>query len=750
MKSYSRRKFLQISSATFAAAAAMGGINYVTKGSKLLNDETEEKGIKKIPTFCNLCFWKCGAIAYKKDGKLWKIEGNPLDPLSNGRLCPRGTGGIGVYNDPTRLKAPLIRTGKRGEESWKVVTWDEAFNFITEKLNKIKAEHGPESVAYFAHGIGGNFLKHLFKAFGTPHIFAPSFAQCRGPREVGFELTFGEAIGSPERTDIENTKCMALIGSHLGENMHNSQVQELSKAVENGASIIVVDPRFSIVAGKAKYYLPIKPGTDIALLMTWANIIIKENLYDKEFVSNYGYGFEQFAAEVSQYTPEWCYTETGIESQLIIDSARELARYKPTSFIHPGRHVTWYGNDAQRSRAIALVNALLGNWNHKGAFFKPVKMAIPPYPYPPYPEITKPRADNPGGKYPWAGEEEGLTNGIREATISGNPYPIKSWIVYATNLMNALPNQEETLKAIQNLDLLVTVDVIPSEIAGYSDVILPESTYLERFDDLNITPFKTPFVGIRQPVIQSPDNQKPNYWIAKKLAEKLNLSNYFPWNDVEDYLKFRVEKAGLSYSELKEKGIILGAKKSIYIEDGLENVFNTPSGKVEFYSNQILEKGTNPLSSTLTEESGKGFEPIPKYSKQEEPPLGYFRLLFGRQPVHTFSSTQSNPLLQELVEENELWLNIDIAKSLGIKNGEYVKLKNQNGKISNKVKVKATERIRTDCVFMSHGFGHQSKALTNTYLKGASDSQLVTKYKTDPLMGGTGMNVNFVTIMVEA
>ncbi|MBM2814798.1 MAG: Polysulfide reductase-like molybdopterin-binding protein subunit [Ignavibacteria bacterium] len=734
MNSLSRRKFLQISGSTFAAASAIGALGYAAKGSLALAEEKKESGIKKIPTYCNLCFWKCGAIAWLKDGQLWKITGNPLDPLSNGRLCPRGTGGIGTNTDPNRLKAPLIRTKKRGEDAWSVVTWDEALNYIAGKLNKIKSELGPESVALFSHGIGGNFIKHTFLAYGTPHIFAPSYAQCRGPRDVGFELTFGEGIGSPERTDIKNTRCMALIGSHLGENMHNSQVQELSVAVDNGASIIVVDPRFSIVAGKAKYYLPIKPGTDMALLLAWANVIIKEKKYDVEFVELYGLGFEQFAASVAQYTPEWAYTETGIEPQLIIETALELARNKPASFIHPGRHTTWYGDDTQRSRTIALVNALLGNWNHKGAFFKPVKLKVPSYPYPDYPESTRGRADNPGKKYPWAGEDEGLTNGIREATITGKPYPIKAWVTYSTNLINALPNQQETIKAIQNLDLMVAIDILPSEIAGWADVVLPEATYLERFDDLHSSPFTTPFLGIRQPAVKPPEDQKPGWWIAKKLADKLGLGQYFPWKDIEEYLKYRVESAGLSYDELKENGIILGEKLPNYVEEGLEQSFPTPSGKVEFYSPQLEEKG---------------FPPIPVYTKHENPHDGYFRLLFGRTPVHTFSFTQSNPILQEMFEENEVWINADIAKSYNLKSGDYIKLKNQDGVVSNKLKVRATERIRTDCVYMVHGFGHQSKALKTTYNKGANDAQLVTKYKIDPIMGGTGMNVNFVTFIQE-
>ncbi len=146
----------------------------------------------------------------------------------------------------------------------------------------------------------------------------------------------------------------------------------------------------------------------------------------------------------------------------------------------------------------------------------------------------------------------------------------------------------------------------------------------------------------------------------------------------------------------------------------------------------------------------KGFDPVPKFTRPEEPPAGYFRLLFGRAPVHTFSKTQSNRYLSGMMEENEVWLNIDVARRMGLKSGEYVKLKNQDGIISNKVKVKATERIRTDCVYMVHGFGQRSKMYRKTFHKGASDSQLITKYKTDPIMGGTGMNVNFVTIELEA
>ncbi|KAF0142039.1 MAG: Molybdopterin oxidoreductase Psr/Psh family PsrA-like catalytic subunit [Stygiobacter sp.] len=732
MNSISRRKFLKITGFSVGAAAAATALSPMIKGANKINKE-KVKGIQKIPTYCDICFWKCGTVAYLKDGELWKVEGHPNDPLSKGRLCPRGTGGIGAVSDPDRLRSPLIRTRERGEEVWKEVTWDEALGYIADKMQKIKTQYGPESVASFSHGIGGNFLKHTLKAYGAINFAAPSFAQCRGPRDVGFELTFGEAIGSPERTDIENAKCLVLIGSHLGENMHNTQVQEFATAVQNDASVIVVDPRFSVAASKAKYYLPIKPGTDIALLLAWMNVIVSEKLYDVDYVAKYGFGFEQFAAEISQYTPEWAYTETGIEPELILASAREMAMHKPATLVHPGRHATWYGDDAQRSRAIALLNALLGSWGRKGGFFYPASYSLPGYPYPAYPTPTKEKLDNPGKKYPFASEE--ITTGIREATITEKPYPIKGWFIYATNLIHALPNQEETIKAIQNLDLMVVVDVIPSEIAGWADVVLPESVYLERYDDLHMSAFKETFIGIRQPVVESPADQKPNWWIAKKLAEKLGLGNYYPWNHVEDYLDHRLKAGGLSLEQLKKEGIIRGPKPPIYFEDGIVPEFPTPSGKIEFYSLQLQEAG---------------FDPVPKFKRPEQAPSGYYRLLFGRAPVHSFSRTQSNRILMDMMEENEVWVNQDVAEKWGLKNAQHVRLKNQDGVVSNKIKVKVTERIRTDCVYMVHGFGHNSKMLKGAFGKGASDAGLVTKYATDPLMGGTGMNVNFVTFEIEA
>ena len=731
MNALSRRRFLKISAATFGAGAAATQIPPLTHLAQAAPSPGE---VRTVATFCEMCFWRCAGFASVRDGKVWKFEGNPIDPQSRGRLCPRGSGAPGAINDPDRLRTPLIRTGERGKEAWKAATWDEALTYVADRMQKIKGAHGPESIAMLYHGIGVRFIQHVLKSYGCINMAGASFAQCRGPRDVGFTLTYGQGLGSPEPTDIENTDCLVLIGSHLGENMHNLQVQEFSNAVARRIPIIVVDPRYSVAASKAKYWLPIKPGTDLALLLAWMNVLVTEGWYDKNFVAQYGTGFDKFVEEIKSATPEWAAAETGLDPALIRTTAREFSLRRPASLIHPGRRVNWYGDDAQRSRAVALLNALLGNWGRRGGIHMQNGIKVAGYPLPKYPESSKPHADNPNGeKYPFADEQ--VTTGIREATITGQPYPIKGWFVYSSNIVQALPNRAETLKAIDGLDLLVVIDTVPSEIAGYADVVLPESVFLERHDELQIGWGRRGWVSLRQPVVAPPHEQKPGWWIAKQLANKLGMPEVMPFNDIEEYLKARIEKSGWDWAKLKAEGVILGEKKPTTVEEGVQLAFDTPSGKVEFWSQRLKDKG---------------FDPVPKYTKHEEPPAGYFRLITGRAPVHTFSRTQTNTLLGDLMRDNEVWVNTATAARVGLKNGTYVQLKNQDGVVSNKVRVKATQRIRPDTVFMVYGFGHTNPALKSAYMRGASVAGLTTKYKTDPLMGGTSIHSNFVTFMVEA
>jgi len=734
-----RREFIKISIIGAGVLAAGAGAYHIARKLSLPPDgEGLTVDLTRTPTYCEVCFWKCAGWVYKtSEGKIWKVIGNDEDLNCNGRFCPRGTGGIGMYYDEDRLKTPLIRTGERGERSFREATWDEAFTYIAEKMKKIAAEHGPECVALFTHGSGGKYFGDLLKAFGSTNIAAPSYAQCRGPREVAFVATFGEGLESPEPTDIRDTRCLVLIGSHIGENMHNGQVQEMSDAIDKGAVIITVDPRFSIAAGKSKYWLPIKPATDIALLLTWINIIISEEWYDKDYVEKYTYGFEELKEAVKNYTPEWAYSITTLKPDLIRQTAREMANAAPAVIVHPGRHVTWYGDDTQRSRAIAILNALLGSWGRRGGFYRPEVFELPSPPHPEFPEPKRTWREAFPGKYVLA--DLALANGLCDATVpvATRDCNFKGWIINGTNLIETLPNQKGTIDAIRNLDLMVVIDTMPMEITEWADVVLPECTYLERYDSMRTGPHRKPQIALRMPAAEPMYNTKPAYWMARQLAVKLGLGQYFPYENLEDQLDWQLKEIGSSLEEMKRIGVktfprIYGEP---YYTEGEEVEFYTNTGKIELYSTSL---------------ANEGFDPVPVYTQHPEPPPGYYRLIYGRAPMHTFSRTSNNPNLFDLMDENTVWVNPKVAKEWYLTNGQEVYLENQDGVRSEfPIKVRVTERIRWDSVYMVHGFGHAVRQLTRTYGRGASDTKLITNVMIDPIMGGTGMRGNFVTFFNE-
>ena len=735
----SRREFIRIS---FIGAGALASGSGVLKAARTLSTSGGKESLKvdlrRTPTYCEVCFWKCAGWVYKtSEGKIWKIIGNDEDQHCNGRFCPRGTGGIGMYYDEDRLRTPLIRTEERGKQIFREASWDEALDHIAGKIRDITAKFGPESMALFTHGSGSSYYTTMFKALGSGNIAEPSYAQCRGPRDEAFFATFGEEVYSPEITDIRDTKCLVLIGSHIGENMHNGQIQEMSDAIDKGATIITVDPRFSTAAGKSKFWLPIKPATDIALLLAWMHEIIYNEYYDKKYVDKYCYGFDQLKDHVKDFTPEWAYGITTIKPDLIRKTAKEMADASPAVIVHPGRHVTWYGDDTQRIRAIAILNALLGSWGRRGGFYRPAKFDLPSYRLPPFKEPSKSWQDLFPGKFPVASSP--VTNALIDASIPENKpeYPIKGWFVNGTNLIFTVPDQANTIKAIQNLDLLVVVDTMPMEITGWADVILPECTYLERYDALRVSPHRKPAIALRIPAAEPSYNTKSGYSIARELSVKLGLGSWFPFEKQEDLLDWQLKKVGSSLEEMKQTGVKNFDRDAddLYFADDEAVEFPTDSGKIELYSKYFEQSG---------------FDPLPKYTPHEEPQEGFYRLIYGRAPMHTFSRTSNNPNLTDLMHENSVWINPKVAKEWGINSGQMIWLKNQDGIVSEfPIKVRVTERIRWDSVYMVHGFGHARKQMKRCFGKGVSDTQMITHILVDPIMGGTGMRGNFVTFITE-
>jgi len=687
--------------------------------------------VKTVPTFCEMCFWKCGVVAKVKNGKVVKLEGNKKHPQNYGRLCARGNSGYDLLYDPDRLKYPLIRVGKRGEGKFRRATWEEAIAYIADKMDGIKSKYGPESMAFFTHGAGGAHFRHLMKSYGSRNNAAPSFGQCKGARDVGYELTFGMSSAN-ERADFERSNAILLIGGHIGENIHTGYVRSFANGLANGSKLIVVDPRFSMAASKADYWLQIKPGTDIALILAWINVIISEDLYDEEYVEQLTVGFEELQEYIQEFTPEWAEEITDIPADIIRETAAVLGDAKPGVAVNPGRHTAWYGDDVQRARAMAILTALLGSWGREGGIFLPTKWKIPKVKRYHYPKPDKPHADGVKTDYKFASAGEGLTIQMRDATLSGKPYPIKGWFVYAQNILMSFPGIEKTKKAIEKLDLFVVVELLPTEATLYADVVLPEATYLERYDDLVSLPSKERFIALRQPVITPLYDSKPGWWISREIGKKLGLDEFYPFDDYKEYLKKRSEKAGISFFKLENEGVVT-KKTNPYIGDDLAIPMRikTASGKFELFSGELEEEG---------------FDPLPKYTKHKEPPKGMYRLIYGRSPYHTFSRTQNNKMLMEIYGINPVWINTEEAKKQGLKDGDIVKVINEEGISGGVSKVKVTDGIRNDCIYLVHGFGHQSPRLKLAYNKGVNDNILMSKYSTDPISGSQGLRVNFVKL----
>ena len=322
-----------------------------------------------------------------------------------------------------------------------------------------------------------------------------------------------------------------------------------------------------------------------------------------------------------------------------------------------------------------------------------------------------------------------------EPMITGRPYPIKGLIVYGSSIFHTVPNLPRTKQALENLDLVVAVDVLPQDHLAWADVVLPEASYLERYDELWACSHKTPYIALREPAVEPLGDTKPGWWMARELGLRLGLGAYFKWETAEQYLETRLQSVGLSLQKLRDGGGVAVQKGRPYLEEwGDESPFATDSGKIELFS-QVL--------------ADAGHDPLPRFEPVEPPPAGFFRLLYGRHPAHTFARTQNTPALSDVFGENELWLNPGAAAELGLRDGERVTLENQDGAREGPIRLKVTPRIRPDAVYVVHGFGHRAPGMRRANGRGASDTALQTRYALDPISGGAGMRVNFVRILRE-
>ncbi len=731
-----RRSFLQ---AATAAALAVPLAKVVSAETGVVKTPIDPKGTFEDKTvtggICEMCFWRCQLVGKLRDDRLVKLEGNPKS-IDNGRsICARGNAGIKYLYDPDRLKYPLKNVGKRGAPVWKRISWDEALNECGTRLKGVVDKYGPHGISVFPHGSSAKYPMHFFeRTVGTHNVSEASFFQCRGVRDTAYLATIGKAPG--EFVDMPNAKAIMLLGGHMGENVHVSHIKQYIQGLQNGAKLIVVDPRYSASAAKSDIWVQIKPGTDTAFLLAVMNYLVKNKKYNAEFVDEYGDGFDEFAEAIESWTPEKAAAECDIPAAQIKEVAELLAANAPHVAIHPGRHVSWYGNDFQRQRSLACLTGLLGAYYTVGGWV-PAKN----------PKVGgtswKKKEANHEFNLNMDKEEEPIypfsppgtpTELIRDAALTGKPYAIKGCVIWGQNPIQTIPGQEKMKKVLEQMDFVMCVDVMPTDATMWADILLPEVSYLERYDLIktgtqwDFSKEQQQYIAARMPLVEPMFERKDQVFITNAIAKIMGYEKDIPVKSIEELVEKDLAVAKLSLAQLrKEDGIHLMPGKDPY---------QMPEDFEVIFFNEDLED--------------YGFPGAPTYIPVEQPPKGYARLLYGRVPVHTFNRTQNNVWLHFAMPQNPVWINDEVAQKIGLSDGDTVELVNSEGfKSKTTTVVKVTPGIRKDSVYMAHGYGSMNPLMSVGVKAGIDDQSLITKISVDPETGAHGMRNNFVKLIKD-
>ena len=720
----SRRDFLKLGGTSLGALAVGALLPAPVAQAARLHGQVNARGDGVVPTLCEMCVWRCGVLARVRDGRVVKLDGNPDHPHSRGKLCARGQSGLMTTYDRDRVLQPLIRVGPRGGGVFRKASWEEALDLTAQKMIEIRDRFGPQAMVFSStHNLSQTQFENLLGAYGSPN-YGTQRSLCFNSMVTAFQLTYG--IEEPAR-NYDEVEYILLVGRNLAEAISTSETGALIQALDRGAKLVYLDPRFTKTAAKASEWIPIRPGTDSAFVLAMIQVIVSEHIGDCDFARQYIVGCDDLPGAMASYTPEWAETKTGVPAETIRRIAREFAAAKRHALAHPGWRTANFVNSFQTERALATLNAVVGNvFDENGCLSaldpeaSGVTLGKPPQP--PYPRVSAQRLDGVPWKYPLVPLKLGVFQELRDAILSGQPYPAHGWFISRQNPVLSLPDRRRTLEALGRLDFMVNVDVIVNDTAWFADVILPEASYLERYDPLAVVEGK---VFLRQPVIEPQGEARSALWIYRELGQRLGLGDYFQYADEEDYLRQQLAPLGVRLEDLKQSGFV-EPRPTHPRPDRL--VFGTPSGKIEVYSETLAKAG---------------FSPWPAWEEPPAPPAGQFYLLTGKVGQHTQFATQNNAYLNKYQDEPRLWMNRTVATDRGLQDGDWVTVTSPVGSV--RTQLLATEAIRPDCVYLPPGFGHLSKALRTAYGVGASDSDLHVSF-VDPISGGQALSQTFVSI----
>ncbi|MFZ5627019.1 MAG: molybdopterin-containing oxidoreductase family protein [Bacillota bacterium] len=717
----SRRSFIK-----GAIAAGMAGSILDFQLMDLSQAASGDAG--KVETFLNACprncYDTCSIISTVKDGVLVKVEGNPKNTFTRGRLCAKGNSYTRMVYSPDRIKYPMRQKG-RGTGKWERISWDEAFTEIAQTILRIKKEYG-STLPICLNKYSGNFdilhygieglmssIGYTTRALGTPCWPAGIDAQT-------FDMG---AIYSNDPEDLVNSKYLILWGVNPAWcSVHSMYFVE--EARRRGCKIVVIDPLLTQTASKADLYIQIKSSTDGALALGMARYILDNGLYDEEWLAKNAIGYQEFFAYLkTDITLDWAAEKTGIPRQVIETLAYEYATTKPAN-IWIGYGMQRHTNGGQNVRAIDALAAMTGNIGKSGGGAQYGQLETWGFNY--HAMLQKPPAGSGGGGDRYIN----INNFGAEVLAAKNP-PIKMLWIACRNPLTQDPETSVVKKAFEAMDLVVTCDLFMTPTVAMSDIVLPVTTPFEA-PGVNVSYWHY-WLALNQQAIKPMYEARPDLQIAMGLAKKLNElepgSCTFPTaGDLEEWVgkEFNPRlyaQFGISdWKELK-KGPVKAKQGLIAWQDGK---FRTPTGKYEFWSEEAKKHGHHPL---------------PVYVEELQPPAEYpIRCISSHWKLGLHSQFQNLDWMAAINAEPVVEIHPALAAKYGIKDKDYVKVYNDLGYVI--LPAKITETVPHDTVAVYEAW-YKDKNFNINYTLKAIPSDMGQKATGMP---GLAFHDNFVNL----
>jgi thiosulfate reductase/polysulfide reductase chain A len=650
---------------------------------------------------CRACHGGCSALLFVRDDKLIKIKPDPDSPFNHGQMCIKGLTTPEMMYHPDRILTPLKQIGERGSNQWQKIDWNRALGEIADKIDRIKQETGPESIA-IGQGTGRHHFMHVIRfanSLGTPNWFEPGIANCFLPRITVSHLTYGGFVNADYYGKIKPKTILFWGHNPLVTGPDGELSFAVKRALKAGSFGIAIDPRKSETAKHCKMWLPIRPGTDAALALAMVHVIIKEGIYDKKFVDTWTVGFNRLKNHVASCSPQWAQAITWVPAEKIVAAARQYATEKP-SVLEWGVAIEHTPNSLQTVRSIAILRGLTGNIDIPGGDILGMNI-VRPYP------ILKEQLPKGMIRKRIGGDQYKLLGGFRallpSAHIPGvlkamrthDPYPVRALLNFGSNPLVTVANSREVYQSLLKLNLIVVADMFMTPTAAIADYILPAAFWPEINQTVELPYVSENAVLAQQKVVQVGDCRQDEE-ILTDLAQRLNLPGCN--ETLEDIFNYRLESLGITFEDLKTKSMVFPPHEYLKFE---KNGFRTPSKKVEFYC-KSLER--------------LGYDPLPTYIEPPESPINQpevaknfpYVLTTGARRVEFFHSEHRQiKSLRKRRPDPLVEIHPETAETHGIMNDDWIYVSSPRGKI--RMKASVTENILKGVVNIDHGWWFPEK-----------------------------------------